>query len=73
MPLSFATILGGMCTQIGTSVNLIVNAAATNQRGESFSFLEVGHVGVPVAIVGVLYMIYSAEHLLPPLAPSRKR
>jgi di/tricarboxylate transporter len=65
MPLSFATILGGMCTQIGTSVNLIVNAAAEGQGRETFTFLEVGHVGLPVAVVGVTYMVLCAELLLP--------
>ncbi|HEX5313854.1 MAG TPA: SLC13 family permease, partial [Gammaproteobacteria bacterium] len=66
MPLSFATILGGTCTLIGTSTNVIVNGLLVATPGEhSMGFFTIGIVGLPVAIVGIAYMVIFGRRLLP--------
>lgn len=76
IPLSYATILGGICTLIGTSTNLVVhgmilesanstNMAAYPDAFDGFSMFELGKVGLPVAIVGILYMLAFSGKLLP--------
>ncbi len=66
IPLSYAAILGGMCTLIGTSTNVIVYGL-TQERDDigSIGFFEVGAVGLPAAIVGVLYVLIAQKWLLP--------
>lgn len=66
MPLSFAAILGGMCTLIGTSTNLVVNGlvvAHTNLK--PLSMFDLTWVGLPCAIVGAAFMAFIGQRLLP--------
>lgn len=81
MPLSFAAILGGVVTLIGTSTNLVVAGLYNAQRdraiaepspstdplaqGAEFGMFAVTPVGLPVAIVGVAYMLIFGRRLLP--------
>lgn len=65
IPLSYATILGGVCTLIGTSTNLVVHGLMLDNGYEGFSMFELGMVGVPLAFVGYFYMSYVGVHLLP--------
>ncbi|KAL6067728.1 putative sulfur deprivation response regulator [Balamuthia mandrillaris] len=66
MPLSYASILGGICTIIGTSTNLIVVGLAEKYDASlTFPFFEVGLVGVPVLVTGLLYMFITSPFLLP--------
>jgi len=65
IPLSYATILGGVCTLIGTSTNLVVHGLMLDNGMAGFSMFELGMVGVPLAFVGYLYMSYIGVHLLP--------
>lgn len=65
IPLSYAAIFGGMCTLIGTSTNLIVHGLMIEHGYEGFSFFELTKVGLPVAIVGTLYLIVVSPKLLP--------
>ncbi len=65
IPLSYATILGGMCTLIGTSTNLVVNGMIQDRGLEGFSIFELGKVGLIIAIVGILYLIAFSKRLLP--------
>lgn len=65
IPLSYATILGGVCTLIGTSTNLVVHGLMLDNGMTGFSMFELGMVGVPLAFVGYLYMSYIGVHLLP--------
>lgn len=72
MPLSFASILGGTATLIGTSTNLVI---AGKQR-DSFPddppihLFDVTPFGVPVALAGVLYIVLFGPRLLPGKAKS---
>jgi di/tricarboxylate transporter len=66
IPLSYAAILGGTCTLIGTSTNLIVNGlviAEPNMR--AIGIFEPGLIGLPCAIVGFLYLVLFGRKLLP--------
>jgi di/tricarboxylate transporter len=63
MPLSFASILGGTCTIIGTSTNLVVQGLAGDTV--DLGFFEVGILGLPLSVLGVVYMVFFAKFLLP--------
>jgi di/tricarboxylate transporter len=52
IPLSYATILGGSCTLIGTSTNLLVNDMARNAGQRAFSMFEITPVGLSIAVAG---------------------
>lgn len=65
IPLSFATILGGMCTLIGTSTNLVVHGLMLENNYEGFSMFELGKVGIFIAILGTIYMAIAGNKLLP--------
>ena len=54
IPLSYATILGGICTLIGTSTNLVVDGMIQDAGLKGFSIFELGQVGVIIAIVGII-------------------
>jgi di/tricarboxylate transporter len=70
IPLSYATILGGMTTLIGTSTNVVVYGLVLEEPTlGSMGFWEIGLVGVPCAIVGLLYMIATQKWLLPERKP----
>lgn len=65
MPLSFAAILGGTCTLIGTSTNLIAHGLLQKHGLQGFSFFELAWLGVPCAIVGLIYLIFISPKLTP--------
>lgn len=65
IPLSYASILGGTCTLIGTSTNLTVNSELLRRGDTGFGMFELSWVGVPVTIVGLLYLSFFAKRLLP--------
>ncbi len=64
MPLSFAALLGGMTTLIGTSTNLVVAGQMTEAGLEPLGFFEIGSVGAPIAVVGLVFIIAAAPRLL---------
>jgi di/tricarboxylate transporter len=57
IPLSYATILGGSCTLIGTSTNLLVNDMARNAGQRAFSMFEITPVGLSIAVAGGVYLV----------------
>lgn len=65
IPLSYATILGGICTLIGTSTNLVVHGLMLENGFKGFSMFELGYIGIPLAFTGYIYMSYIGVHLLP--------
>lgn len=64
MPLSFASIFGGICTLIGTSTNLVVHGLLQSHGMPGFSFFELAWIGVPCAVIGLIYVIFFAPALL---------
>jgi di/tricarboxylate transporter len=65
IPISYASILGGMCTLIGTSTNLVVDGLVQAQGYAGFGLFELAQVGLPIAVVGLLYLKFIASLLLP--------
>lgn len=66
IPLSYTAILGGTLTMIGTSTNLIVNGQyQTLTNSEGFSLFSITAVGLPVALIGMTFMLIFFPRLLP--------
>ena len=65
IPLSYAAILGGCCTLIGTSTNLVVNGMLIERGQPGMSMFELAWLGVPAAIIGALYLALFGQRLLP--------
>lgn len=70
MPLSFATILGGLCTVLGTSTNVIVSQLLKTETSEPLRLFEPIWVGLPCAIAGFFYMLFFSRWLLPDRKPA---
>ena len=64
MPLSYAAVLGGCCTLIGTSTNLLVNDMAANAGQPRFGIFEITPVGIAVAVAGGLYLLLVSGRLI---------
>ncbi|PCH92130.1 MAG: SLC13 family permease [Bacteroidetes bacterium] len=68
IPLSYAAILGGCATLIGTSTNLIINSLVVEEAGaydlQPLSIFDFSLVGVPMIVIGLLYILL-ADKLLP--------
>jgi len=65
MPLSFAAILGGMTTLIGSGSNLLVNSALINMNMKPFSFFDFTLPGLVLAAAGLIYLLVLAPMILP--------
>jgi di/tricarboxylate transporter len=65
MPLSFATILGGLITLIGTPPNIIIAGFREHALGESFGMFDFAPVGLACAVAGVLFVTTIGWRLLP--------
>jgi di/tricarboxylate transporter len=65
MPLSYASILGGCCTLIGTSTNLLVNGALRDLKVTPMSMFELAPIGVPLALAGIGYLTIFGPKLIP--------
>jgi di/tricarboxylate transporter len=72
MPLSFGVILGGVVTTIGTSTNLVVSGLLENSGQAPFGLFEISHVGLPMALVGIVVMAITAPLLLPQRSTPRR-
>ena len=70
MALSFATLLGGMCSLTGTPANLVVNEWMLSQSGQSMGYFDLGAVGLPMTIVGVAWLALAAPRVFARFAPS---
>lgn len=64
IPLSYVTILGGSCTLIGTSTNLLVNDMARNAGQPGFNLFDITPVALTIAAAGGLYLFLFAPRLL---------
>lgn len=78
MPLSFASILGGVCTLIGTSTNVITSKLLSDEQmtvdggpvtldnpALEFGMFTLAKVGLPIAVVGLAYILIFGRRLLP--------
>ncbi len=66
MPLAFGSVLGGICTLIGTSTNLVTDGLLRRQGMEGLGFFELAWAGLPCALVGIVYLVAVGPSLLPP-------
>lgn len=74
IPLSYASIFGGLLTLIGTSTTLVVNGLLLDTAGQrGFSMFELAQVGLPVTLVGVVYILVATRWLLPERKPARQQ
>ena len=66
MPMNYATVLGGMCTLVGTSTNLIVAGLVLQQPGmEALGMFDPFAVGATAAVAGIAYLLTLGRWLLP--------
>ena len=65
IPLSYAAILGGTCTLIGTSTNLVIHGLMIENGIGGMSFFEISKIGIPLMFIGVLIVSFVSHRLLP--------
>lgn len=66
LPLSYAAILGGTCTLVGTSTNLIVHGLVLQQTDLGpMGFFDIAWVGLPTAAAGIAFVVLTSRWLLP--------
>ena len=71
LPLSYAAIVGGTCTLIGTSTNLVVNGLVKTETSfsEGFGMFDLAWIGVPCVVITILYILFCSKWLLPDRKP----
>lgn len=72
MPLSYAAMLGGMLTLIGTSTNIVVAGLMEAHGLAPLGFFEIGGIGLPVVVVGLAVILVLAPLVLPDRVPARR-
>ncbi|WP_300295244.1 SLC13 family permease [Ferrovibrio sp.] len=65
MPLSYATVLGGVITLIGTPANVIVSGVRADKLGEGFGLLAFAPIGIPVTLAGVAFIALLGWRIVP--------
>lgn len=70
MPVAYASILGGACTLIGTSTNIAGSAMITQLGLEPFSMFEFLGIGLVMAVVGILWLLFFGSRLIPEHVPA---
>ena len=65
IPVSYASILAGTCTLIGTSTNIIISDLSAAHGFGSLGMFELSSLGVPIALLGILFLIFAAPRLMP--------
>lgn len=68
IPVSYASILAGSCTLIGTSTNIIISDLSITNGYEGLSMFELSSLGVPIAVTGIILLYFIAPKVLPDLA-----
>ncbi|MGE3643478.1 MAG: SLC13 family permease [Beijerinckiaceae bacterium] len=66
IPLSYAAILGGVCTLLGTSTNLVVDGIVREKGLPGFGVFDITPIGLVTAITGMAYLALAGRFLLPP-------
>ena len=74
MPMNAAVVLGGLCTLIGTSTNVVVSGLVAAKTGQPLGMFEISWLGVPLFVAGLIYLVFASRHLLkdrrPAVSPS---
>jgi di/tricarboxylate transporter len=74
MPMNAAVVLGGLCTLIGTSTNVVVSGLVAAKRGAPLEMFDISWLGVPLFACGLVYLIVASRTLLkdrrPPMSTS---
>ena len=65
IPLSYATIVGGMCTLIGTSTNIIVSGLMADNGFKPIGMYELTKIGVPIIFISFIYILFVGVFILP--------
>lgn len=65
IPVSYAAVLGGCCTLVGTSTNLLISGIATAHGQPPLTMFELANVGVPMMVAGTLYIALLGWRILP--------
>jgi len=65
MPLSYAAILGGTCTLVGTSTNLVVYGLLDDALRSQIGLFTIAMIGLPITLVGLAYIFIASPYLLP--------
>lgn len=71
LPMSFAVILGGMVTAIGTSTNLVISGLLEQQGQAPMGIFEITPIGLPLALVGLAILLVTTPWLLAKRSPPR--
>ena len=74
MPMNAAVVLGGLCSLIGTSTNVVVSGLVAGKRGQPLGMFDITWLGVPLFAAGLVYLITASKFLLkdrrPPMSTS---
>lgn len=65
IPISYASILAGTCTLIGTSTNIIISDLSAGYGFGSLRMFELSSLGVPIALLGIVFLVLAAPKLMP--------
>ncbi|HWQ84929.1 MAG TPA: SLC13 family permease [Anaerolineales bacterium] len=71
MPMAFATILTSSVTLISTSTNIVVSSLMVQNGQEPLGMFELAPVGIPIAIIGIIYMYFIGIRLVPDRVPTQ--
>ncbi|MFY4811260.1 SLC13 family permease [Haloarcula sp. AONF1] len=72
LPLSYASMFGGMLTLIGTSTNILASQLSSELIGRPFSMFEFTQLGIIVTIVGTIYLLTVGRYLIPSRIPAEE-
>jgi len=65
IPLSYGAIFGGTCTLVGTSTNILASSILEESGARPISMFEIAGVGLPLVVVGTLYLVLFGDRVLP--------
>ncbi len=65
IPLSYAAVMGGCCTLIGTSTNILVSGIAYDYGYKPLGMFDLAWIGLPILLIGTAYMVFVGRWLLP--------
>ncbi|EMA34527.1 SLC13 family permease [Haloarcula japonica] len=72
LPLSYASMFGGMLTLIGTSTNILASQLSAELIGRPFSMFEFTQLGIIVTVIGTVYLLTVGRYLIPSRIPAEE-